>query len=79
MSNSHLTAAAVPGGNWQGAGPTVQFLAGAGEGSTAQGEDSEEGTGQQVAGTGEAAHLDLQEICINFKGRLTHERSFARI
>ena len=73
MSNSHLTAA-VPGGNWQGAGPTVQFLAGAGEGSTAQGEDIEVGTGQQVAGTGEAAHLDLQEICIhvNFKGRLTH-------
>ena len=85
MSNLRLTAA-VPEGSGQGAGPTVQFLAGAGEGSTVLGEGIARGVGtdrqgtdrqgtgrqgtgrqvagigkagQQVAGTGEAAHLNL--------------------
>ena len=71
MSNSHLTA--VPEGTGQGAGPNMQYLAEAGEGSTvpgegiARGEDTGQpvgtgqlvGTDQPVAGTGEAAHLDL--------------------
>lgn len=55
MSNSHLTAAAVPEDTGLGVGPTVQFLG-------RQGEDIEIGTGRQVAGTWVAAHLDLQEI-----------------
>lgn len=38
MSNSHVTSA-VPEGIGRGAEPTVQFLAEAGKGSTAQGED----------------------------------------
>ena len=71
MFNSHLTAAAVPEGTGQGAGPNMHHLAEAGEGSTVPGEDiaqpvgtgqqgtAQEGTGRQVVGTGEAAHLDL--------------------
>ena len=78
MSNSRLTAVAVPGGTGQGAGPNVQHLAEAGEGSTVLGEgigrgvstDQPVGTGrqgtgeagQQVVGTGEAAHLDLWTV-----------------
>ena len=79
MSNSRLTAVAVPEGTGQGVGPNVQHLAEAGEGSTVLGEGiarevdigwegtgqegtGREGTGWQVAGTGEAAHLDLSKI-----------------
>ena len=81
MSDSRLTAVAVPEGTGQGVGPTVQCLAGAGEGSTVLGEGStvlgegigrevgtghqgtdRRGIGRQVAGTGEAAHLDLWTI-----------------
>ena len=67
MSNLRLTA--VPEGTGQGAGPTVQFLAEAGEGSTGLGEGiaqgvgtDRQGTGRQVAGIGKAAHLDLWKI-----------------
>ena len=71
-TNSRLTAVAVPEGTGWGADPTVQHLAGAGEGSTVPGEDIALGVGiargvgigRQVAGTGEAAHLDLWEIII---------------
>ena len=74
MSDSRLTAVAVPEGTGQGVGPTVQCLAGAGEGSTVLGEGigrevgtghqgtDRRGIGRQVAGTGEAAHLDLWTI-----------------
>ena len=59
-TNSRLTAV-VPEGAGRGADPTVQCLAGAGEGSTVPGVGigREVGIGRQVAGTGEAAHLDL--------------------
>ena len=52
MSNSRLTAVAVPEGTGLGVGPTVQHLAEAGEGSTVPGEGigREVGTDQQVAG-----------------------------
>ena len=64
-TNSRLTAAVPEGIGW-GADPTVQYLAGAGESSTAPGEGIAQGVGigRQVAGTGEAAHLDLWEIII---------------
>ena len=42
MSNSHLTA--VPEGTGQGAGPNMQHLAEAGEGSTVPGEGIARGT-----------------------------------
>ena len=52
-SNSRLTAAAVPEGTGQGADPTVEHLAGAGEGSTVPGEDIAQGVGTAQEGTGQ--------------------------
>ena len=51
-TNSHLTVVAVPEGTGRGADPTVQCLAGAGEGSTVLGEDigREVGIGRQGTG-----------------------------
>ena len=53
-SNSRLTAVAVPEGTEAGEGSTVP-----GEDIAQQVGTDREGTGRRVAGTGEAAHLDL--------------------
>ena len=59
MSNSRLTAVAVPEGTGQGVGPNVQHLAG--EGSTVLGEDIARGVGtdQQVAGRQGTGHQGI--------------------
>lgn len=63
MSNSHVTSAVPESIEW-GVDPTVQFLAEAGKGSTAQGKDIAWGqdTGQWVAGTEDVEHLNLREL-----------------
>ena len=64
MSNSRLTAAAVPEGTGLGVGPNMQYLAEAGEGSTVLGEDIArgEGTGQQDTGQEGTGHQGTGEV-----------------